>query len=253
MTKSFRAQDVVHVGDGVHAVFGSDVTWVVVKDGDSATLIDTGYPGDRQNLLASLESLGLAPEAVTAVLLTHAHNDHLGSAEHLRTAHGIPILMHEDEVPHARRDYLDQVTLGKVLANSWRPGVTPWALRAVRSGGTADVPVAEPRAFPSSGALDLPGNPVPVHTGGHTAGHCAYLLPDSGILLCGDVLVTGHPTSRVAGPQILPAMFANRERAAAALSTLADLDADVLVPGHGPVHRGPVKAAVESARERVNA
>ncbi|WP_370380788.1 MBL fold metallo-hydrolase [Catenulispora sp. GAS73] len=251
MTKQFRQEDVVQVEDGVHAVFGSDVAWVVVKDGDSATLIDTGYPGDRANLLASLELLKVAPEALSAVLITHAHNDHLGSAQWLRATYGVPVLMHAEEVPHARRDFLDQVSVGKVAANAWRPGVVPWALRAVRNGGTADAAVAEPQAFPAPGALDLPGSPVPLHIPGHTAGHCAYLLPAGGIVVGGDAIGTGHPTSRVKGPQLLPAMFhKDRDSALAGLSVLEDTDAEVLVPGHGPVYRGSVRDAVKLVRER---
>ena len=251
MAKPFRMDDVVRVDDDVHAVLGSDVTWVVVKDGDTATLIDTGYPGDYANLLASLEMLKVAPEALSAILITHAHNDHIGGAERLRAAYGVPVLMHAAEVPHARRDFLDQVSVGKVAANAWRPGVVPWAVRALRNGGTAHVPVTEPQAFPADGPLDLPGAPVPLHTAGHTAGHCAYLLPARGIVVAGDVLGTGHPTSRISGPQLLPAMF-QKDRAGtlASLSVLAETDADVLIPGHGPVHRGSVRAAVGRVVER---
>ena len=251
MAKRFRMEDVLRVDGDVHAVLGSDVTWVIVKDGDSATLIDTGYPGDYANLLASLELLKVAPEALSAILITHAHNDHIGSAERLRAAYGVPVLMHADEVPHARRDFLDQVSVGKVAANAWRPGVVPWAVRALRSGGTAHVPVTEPQAFPVSGPLDLPGAPVPLHTPGHTAGHCAYLLPARGIVVGGDALGTGHPTSRLSGPQLLPAMFhKDRPGALATLDVLAETDADVLIPGHGPVHRGSLRAAVEQVRAR---
>ncbi|KUL47547.1 hypothetical protein ADL28_32230 [Streptomyces violaceusniger] len=124
-------------------------------------------------MLASLEEVGLNARSVAAVLVTHAHNDHIGAAEHLRAAYDGPVLMHQDEVPHARRDFLDQVTVGQVLAQAWRPGVLPWAVHALRAGGTTHVPDCEPQAFPAPGALDLPGAPVPVHTPGHTKGHCA--------------------------------------------------------------------------------
>ncbi|MCX5000033.1 MBL fold metallo-hydrolase [Streptomyces longwoodensis] len=249
--------DIQQVGDGIHLVHGSNTNWVILGEGDAVTLIDTGYPGDRGLLLESLAAVGSSPVAVAAVLITHAHTDHLGSAEYLRAAHGTPVLLHEAEVPHARRDFLHQVSVGTVLRNGWRPGVLPWAVHAIRSGGTAHVPVTEPAPFPSdgphdpSGALDLPGRPVPVHTPGHTLGHCAYHLPEAGVVVSGDALVSGHPTSRVRGPQLLPDMFHHeRERSVASLAVFEDLDADVLLPGHGPVHRGPVRDAALRARER---
>ncbi|MEU0168853.1 MBL fold metallo-hydrolase [Streptomyces iakyrus] len=242
---------VQHVADGTYLVHGSNTNWVILTEGDAVTLVDTGYPGDREQLLASLAEVGSAPEAVTAVLITHAHNDHLGSAEYLRAAHGTPVHLHEAEVPHARREFLHQVSIGTVLKNGWRPGVLPWAVHALRSGGTDHVPVTAPQAFPAAGALDLPGRPVPVHTPGHTDGHCAYHLPGTGVLISGDALVSGHPTSRVEGPQLLPDMFHHeRPRALASLDVLAELEGELLLPGHGPVHRGPVRDAALRARER---
>jgi glyoxylase-like metal-dependent hydrolase (beta-lactamase superfamily II) len=243
--------DVQQVADGTYLVHGSNTNWVILKDGDAVTLVDTGYPGDRERLLASLAQVGSAPEAVAAVLITHAHNDHLGSAEHLRATYGTPVYLHPAEVPHARREFLHQVGVGKVLANGWRPGVLPWAVHALRSGGTAKVPVAAPEAFPADGPLDLPGRPVPVHTPGHTLGHTVFHLPERGTVLGGDALVTGHATSRAKGPQLLLDMFHHeRARAVASLETIGALEADLLLPGHGPAHRGSVEAAAHRARER---
>ncbi|MGW6547825.1 MBL fold metallo-hydrolase [Streptomyces massasporeus] len=243
--------DVRHVADGTYLVHGSNTNWVILTEGDSVTLVDTGYPGDREQLLASLAQVGGSPEAVTAVLITHAHNDHLGSAEYLRATYGTPVHLHEAEVPHARREFLHQVSVATVLRNGWRPGVLPWAVHALRSGGTTPVPVTAPQAFWAAGPLDLPGRPVPVHTPGHTDGHCAYHLPGTGVLISGDALVTGHPTSRIEGPQLLPDMFHHeRPRALASLDVLAELEAELLLPGHGPAHRGPVRDAARRARER---
>jgi glyoxylase-like metal-dependent hydrolase (beta-lactamase superfamily II) len=124
-------------------------------------------------------------------------------------------------------------------------------VHAIRSGGTAHVPVAAPEAFPKPGPLDLPGRPAPVPTPGHTDGHCAYHLPDAGVLISGDALVSGHPTSRAKGPQLLPDMFhRERARAVASLEVLAGLEGEVMLPGHGPVHHGSVRDAALRARER---
>ncbi|WP_055495421.1 MBL fold metallo-hydrolase [Streptomyces sp. TP-A0356] len=242
--------NIVEVDSGVYLVAGSSTNWVIVRDGDTATLVDTGYPRDRERLLASLAAVGVAPDGVAAVLITHAHNDHMGAAEHLRLTHGTPVLMHPAELAHARREFLHQVSVGRVLANGWRPGVLPWAVHALRAGGTAHIPVVEPQPFPEEGGLDVPGRPVPVLTPGHTDGHCAYHLPGTGILITGDALVSGHPTSRRRGPQLLPPMFhRDRGRALDSLSALEGLDAGILLPGHGPVIHTAVGTAVAHARE----
>jgi glyoxylase-like metal-dependent hydrolase (beta-lactamase superfamily II) len=94
---------------------------------------------------------------------------------------------------------------------------------------------------------------VPVHTPGHTSGHCVYHLPDAGIVISGDALVSGHPTSRIQGPQLLPDMFhAERANALASLKLIEALSADILLPGHGPVHHGSVSEAAQRARALAN-
>lgn len=254
MPDIIRQSDVLHVADEIYFVSGSNTNWVIVKEGDDATLIDTGYPGDWNALLSSLATVGVRPQAITAILITHAHTDHIGCAERFHNSHGAPVLMHEEEVPHARRDFLDQVSLSKVLGNIWRPGVIPWAVHALRAGGTARVPVTKPVPFPVAGMLDLPGSPVPIHTPGHTRGHVSYHLPNSGVFVSGDALVTAHPTSRISGPQLLPGMFhSQRSSAISALSTLQNIDADIVLPGHGPVHRGPLAHAATRAQELAGA
>jgi glyoxylase-like metal-dependent hydrolase (beta-lactamase superfamily II) len=90
---------------------------------------------------------------------------------------------------------------------------------------------------------------VPVPTHGHTSGHTAFHLPSAGVVISGDGLITGHPLSRRDGPQVTSGFF-NHDQAqtVAALDALAGLDADLLLPGHGPAHRGPVREAVAAAR-----
>jgi len=95
-------------------------------------------------------------------------------------------------------------------------------------------------------AAALPGTPKVIPTPGHTGGHCSYLV--DGVLVSGDALVTGHPVSTHRGPQLLPGLF-NHDQAACvrSLSALGMLDAEVLLPGHGPAWRGSVRDAATQA------
>ena len=78
------------VTETVHLVQGGAVNWTLVADDRGVMLIDAGYPGDREDVLASLRQLGYQPEDVRAILLTHAHIDHLGSAIWFAKTHGTP-------------------------------------------------------------------------------------------------------------------------------------------------------------------
>ncbi|MFM1722048.1 MBL fold metallo-hydrolase [Rhodococcus sp. PAM 2766] len=89
-----------------------------------------------------------------------------------------------------------------------------------------------------------------VATHGHTSGHTAFHLPQEGVVVTGDALVTAHPLSKIRGPQLLPPVFDHAHGdTLAALDHLAGLDADTIVPGHGPVVSMAIAAAVDLARE----
>ncbi|CAM5654965.1 hypothetical protein GCM10010220_67570 [Streptomyces parvulus] len=63
MRQVLREDAVVRVADDVFQVSGSNTNWVIVKEGDDCTLIDTRYPGDHDTLLASLDAVGLHPRS----------------------------------------------------------------------------------------------------------------------------------------------------------------------------------------------
>lgn len=239
------------VAPDVFLVTGTDVNAVILREGDALTLIDGGYPGDVGVVETAIRSLGRRPEDVQAMLLTHAHIDHMGAIVAFHERYGTPVLTDPTEVAHARRDYLEQATGPDFLPMLHRHGVLPWLLRIARAGATRKLSIRDAQSFTAGGPLDLPGAPVPVATHGHTSGHTAFHLPQHGVVITGDALVTAHPLSKVTGPQLLPPVFDHgTPDTLAALDHLAVLDAETLVPGHGPVAHIPIAAAVEQARER---
>ncbi len=243
------AQMMDQAADGVWLVTGTDVNWVLVADGDELTLVDTGEPRDLPRVLSSLQRIGRAPGDVSAVVLTHAHPDHIGAAERLRADRGIPVRLLDTEAPHARGQIIQEAPALQVLRAAWRPQVLLWVLRIVRAGATRAERLTEVKPFDAESApLDVPGRLVPVPTPGHTSGHCAFHLPDRGVLITGDALITAHPAGRTTGPQLCPPMFNHDEAAAlASLQALARLPADVVLPGHGPAYRGSPASAVQRA------
>ena len=234
------------VTDHVHFAQTDLVNWTLVTGDDGVILIDAGFPGSRPDVLASLGELGFGVTDVRAILLTHAHIDHFGTAIWFAQTHGTPVYCHADEVGHAKREYLEQASPRAVAAHAWQPRWLRWSVAIMRKGALTHAGIPSTLAFTEDLGAVLPGAPVAVPTPGHTGGHCSYLV--DGVLVAGDAIITGHPVASRPGPQLLPSMF-NHDDAACrrSLSALGMLDAEVLLPGHGPLWRGPVRDAVDQA------
>jgi glyoxylase-like metal-dependent hydrolase (beta-lactamase superfamily II) len=225
------------------------VNWTIVADDAGVMLIDAGYPGSRDDVLTSLRQLGFGPGDLSAILLTHAHIDHLGSAIWFAETLGTPVYCHADEVRHSRREYLEQASPVDLLAHAWQPRWVKWSVQIVGKGALVRAGIPTAQAITEEVAGTLPGRPLPVPTPGHTGGHCSYLV--DGVLVSGDALVTGHPLARSAGPQLLPGVFNHDEQGCLrSLAALAALETDTLIPGHGEVWRGPIRRAAEQAATR---
>ena len=217
---------------------------MIVDDG--VTVVDAGFPRYFEQLPTVLASLGRSLGDVAAVVLTHYHPDHIGSAERIRRASGAAVYGPEDEVAGIRGE--EKVPLpGGLVANLWRPGILRYLAHSVASGGARPpAPVAEVRAYADGEVLDVPGRLRAILTPGHSRGHCSLLDEARGVLFAGDALATVSFASSRLGPQP-PMVNEDRPQALRSLPRLADVPADLILCGHGEPYRGPAGAAVEQA------
>ena len=234
------------VGDGVIAVRGRDANWTILRDGDSFTLVDAGYPQYGAAVRDSIRQAGLDLAGLEAIVVTHAHIDHIGGVPALRAVAAVPVYVGGPEVPMAVGDRTESAGPLDVAKRLWQPRVVPWSLRITAAGGSGHATVPDAIGVADGAVLDIPGRPTVIFTPGHTSGHIC--LRSGGALLTGDALITGHAITGMKGPQLTAGFFhTDAERAAAALDRIAAVDADVIVPGHGPVWHGSARDAAAIA------
>jgi glyoxylase-like metal-dependent hydrolase (beta-lactamase superfamily II) len=161
-------------------IVGNDTECVIIDSPHDATAIVNQVQGRK----------------VQAILLTHAHNDHIGAAREVAEAVGAPIYLNPEDL---------------VLWEQVYPGSKPD--RELADGDVFDVGGASLRA---------------IHTPGHSPGSTCFYLESEETVFTGDTLFNGGPGATGRSYSDYPTILASiRER-------LLPLPAETVVrTGHG--------------------
>lgn len=183
--------DCIHTG-----ALGVNTYFIINEASKQAIVLDPG--GDADKILARAAKIGVT---IVAILLTHAHFDHIGGCRALQDV-GIPLFVHEKEEINLRTDG----NMGTYFG---------YALAAIRADAL----------FKDGDVLSLAGLSVRViHTPGHTVGSCCFLI--EGALFTGDTLFFESVGRTDLG--------GNARALSASLRMLFALEGDYPVyPGHG--------------------
>jgi glyoxylase-like metal-dependent hydrolase (beta-lactamase superfamily II) len=238
------------VAPGVHRLEHAYVNCYLIEGDDGRlTLVDAGLPAFWPLLGRALRELGRRPRDVAALVLTHAHFDHVGVARRLQERYGVAVWAHEKEhylAAHPYR-YAHENMRGIYPLRYPRAALILGAMG--RAGALTVKGVSGVRPLDDGVTLDVPGRPRVVLSPGHTFGHCALHLPDRDVLLSGDALVTLDPYTAHTGPRIIAgAATADSAMALASLDVLAATAAGTVLPGHGEPWREGIASAVAAAK-----
>lgn len=233
------------VADGVYRLGTEWVGWYLCDSDGAVTVVDCGFPGYFDQLPAALAELGLSLDAVAAVVLTHYHADHVGSAERIRKETGATVLAPAGDAEGVRTGKVPGPK--GVAANIWRPRMLRFVSHALQNKGAKVIPVTEVQTYEDGEVLDVPGSLRAVHTPGHTAGHCSLLAERAGVLFAGDALTAAPFLTGDTEVRVHP-FGEDHDRARESLARLEDLPAAAVTFGHGAPFSGSPAEAVARAR-----
>jgi glyoxylase-like metal-dependent hydrolase (beta-lactamase superfamily II) len=214
------------------------------------TLIDAGLTGSA-GIIRKWAQEHMGGDPPEAIVLTHAHFDHVGALEALLDEWHAPVYVHREEWPYVTgaRAYPppDPSVGGGMMARM--STLFPRGPIALKD---------EPRELPDDGSIPSLPDWRWIHTPGHSAGHVSLFREADRTLLVGDAFCTTKQESFLAvasqrpelhGP---PAYFTTDWNAAReSVRRLAALRPAIIAPGHGhPMAGSETTQALHELGER---
>lgn len=203
MTKRFK----------MYRVAGSDITdardcSVYLLDVGELVMIDIGFGASLDLVASNIREQGFNPEAVSLVILTHCHVDHIGGAGEWRRLFGSRLAMHE----------LD----AEIVARGDQRLTAAFCFQRVLRSFTVDMLLSGEEGTLMAGGHKL----VWLHTPGHTPGSISVYVDvgDKRILFAQDL----------AAP-LLKEFDCDPVAWRASAEKLLALNADILADGHSGV------------------
>ncbi|MES2555313.1 MAG: MBL fold metallo-hydrolase [Bacteroidota bacterium] len=222
------------------------VNWYLLRSSEGVVIIDAGFPGYLSQLEQALEDYQIDPKELKAVVLTHAHNDHIGCAEAIRQRFQIPVYLHEaDRTSALKINHLPPLWFVK---NCWRLPVLKSMFHALFRGKTfATKALKAIIPFTDGDQLPVPGKPMVIHTPGHTLGESCFYFAEAGWLFSGDALVTKNVFTGIeGGPQLLHnSINPYPQLAKESLEKLKTIGEITLYPGHGKSWKGNLSSTLK--------
>ena len=216
----------------------------LIEEAGSVTVVDAGVPGYWDELPRELAAMGRTLDDIRAVVLTHGHSDHIGFAERLRSERGVPVSVHELDAALARGEVPNPSAGMGARKLSSLLGFLIWS---ARHGALRLKTLTEVATFGDGATLDVPGALHVIRTPGHTDGSVVLHAAGLDAVFVGDAFSTYSVLRGVSGPQIAP-FSADPQQALASLDALADVDASLVLPGHGEAWTEGLQAAIAQVR-----
>ena len=236
----------MEIAPKVHAIEGARGSNAILLADEEMAIVDTGYPGNGDAIVAGIRAAGRDPRDLKWIILTHHHLDHSGSAAELHELTGAPVMAHRNETVAAPGGGF---MLRKGTERQHIPFWYRWLIQGFNPGAEQrpefpDTPVHQ--TFDDGDELPCLGGIQVIHTPGHTLGSVCLLLQSPRSIFLGDSAINNR--DRVSRPLMWDR--GARRQLDASLRILRPLEADLACFGHGPPLREQVMPALRGLTDR---
>lgn len=227
-----------------------DVHAYVIK-GESLTLVDAGVLTEEawEQLLRSFQNLGITPNDIDQIVLTHHHPDHIGLVDKFPAS--TPVLAHPaadrwlyrtEEFKSFHRatftEWFDEFGIPESLSFYLNKLLSPMDYACQRK---LDIPLTEGMKLPGDSEWTI------IETPGHATSHISLYREKDQVLIAGDVLL-----QHISSNPILEPPFKQGEKRhkplvdyIATLQRISELNPEIVYPGHGEIIVGEVQPLIE--------
>jgi glyoxylase-like metal-dependent hydrolase (beta-lactamase superfamily II) len=200
----------VYLIGGPNVTLADDAAIYLIDFAGSLVLIDSGAGRSALQIVRNIEMLGLNPAAISHLILTHCHIDHIGSAPFFREKYGTKILIHESDAKA-----IETGDSGKTAADWYGTTFPPTAVDQKLKGSHEILKFGEEELHC-------------LHTPGHTPGSIAVYLDRGGkrVLFGQDIHGPFHKS-----------FGSDMEAWRKSMQLLLALNADILCEGHFGIYQ----------------
>ncbi|KOS28140.1 hydrolase [Bacillus anthracis] len=195
---------------------------ILLWNDEMAVLIDTGFPGQFEDIQVEMKRVGVSVDKLKVVILTHQDIDHIGSLPDLLEngvsdikvyAHELDKRYIEGDLPLLKDVHVENPPKGKVSDT-----------------------VIDGQELPYCGGILI------LHTPGHTPGHISLYLKQSKTLIAGDSMYSVNgKLGGIHAPTTLNIMEAHQS-----LKKYLNLDIESVVCYHGGLSKGNIKIQLQN-------
>ncbi|MGD1840494.1 MAG: MBL fold metallo-hydrolase [Thermonemataceae bacterium] len=153
-------------------------------------MIDSGVEGKEEKIIKKIKHLGVDPQDISLLIITHVHGDHVGGAAFFQKHYNIPVMVHTKETAIAESGRIAELKVG-----TQKKKLAEW----VKKRAHDEFPAFTPDILLEEDTLGLEQYGFPgkiFFVGGHSSGSIVLAIGEhifAGDLLRGGLLCRKRP------------------------------------------------------------